>query len=439
MHKIRDGKTRILNQIPINIYMKTKTFMKTNLKNLLLSWLLIGGVIAFSSCDNEDDEPQPLMLQSITAGDSDLNQATSPTDVAPNAVIEAVFNVDLDETTVDETDVTLTRGYDDTEVPVDVSVSGNTVTITPQNDLGSGSEYTLVVSGDIESVDGESLDSFTRSFTTAGSFAPSGQIAFFSFEGSAEDMAGDYDPPAENVTDITYVDSKNADLGQAASFNGSTSLIEIPNADDFLANDDFSISFWVNADANEEGYFVMGLAGFFGFQFEIPGDWSWVKMAMRYSTPDGSVAEDSWFNGSGETKDNTGWQGWTVHEGLQNSVGEAYFIDQWAHVVVTYNAETKVNSMYINGDLVKQHDFNLWPEGDSKQNVTGVTYDGNPANNTLALGFFQGTENPTVTDPWADPTNPDNKFFSGELDNIRIFEDALTATEVDLIYQSENE
>ncbi len=263
-------------------------------------------------------------------------------------------------------------------------------------------------------------------------------VAYFPLDGSAEDIQGAYNPPAENVVAITYVDARNAEAGQAAQFNGTTSVIEIPDADDFLEGDDFSISFWVNAADSEDGHFVMGLAGFYGFQFEIAPDWNSVKMAMRYDAPGGPFSEDSWFNGSGETRDNTGWQGWTVHEQLTNSVGDTYFRDQWAHVVVTYNAETKINSMYINGDLVKQHDFNLWPDDASQQDVTGVTYEGNPANNSLALGFFQGRDNPTVTDDWADPTNPENKHFEGMLDDIRIFEVPLTETEVELIYNAEN-
>jgi len=32
--------------------------------------------------------------------------------------------------------------------------------------------------------------------------------------------------------------------------------------------------------------------------------------------------------------------------------------------------------MYLNGEKVKQHDFNLWPAGDAKQGITGVTLQG---------------------------------------------------------------
>ena len=56
----------------------------------------------------------------------------------------------------------------------------------------------------------------------------------------------------------------------------------------------------------------------------------------------------------------------------------------------------------------------------------------------LHFGFIPGPGKPgTLTDTWADYTNPDNNHFLGELDDVRIFSAPLTQTEVALMYNSE--
>ena len=119
-------------------------------------------------------------------------------------------------------------------------------------------------------------------------------------------------------------------------------------------------------------------------------------------------------------------------------VGDTYFKDKWANVVVTYDSETKINTMYINGEKVKQHDFNLWPNDAKKKNIVGVKYAGNPTpGNKLALGFVQARENKIITDSWADYSVLENGHFKGLLDDVRIFSVPVTDTEVQLMYNSE--
>jgi len=404
--------------------------------------------LTYQSCSDDDDGgAKSITLSSLTAGDIDLNGATSPNNVPVDATVVATFSTDVDASTATDANVKLIRDYDDAEMDIDVTASDRTVTISTVEDLGSGTLYILRING-LQSEGGKILADVERNFTTAGAFAPAGVIAHYSFENNADDVVGDYDPSDTEVIDVTYVDSRNANAGQAASFNGTTTLIEIPNADEFMTHEDFAVSFWIKPTFSEgRGQFVLGLAGAYGFQFEIPNDWMWVKMAMRYQLPNGTDGEDSWYPGNGETKDNGGFQGTTINKDVSASggVGETYFKDKWAHVVVTYNSTTKVNTMYINGEAVKEHDFTLFPDDNPKKNAAGVVYAGNPApGNKLALGFIQSSENRTLVDEWADPTidgtdptDPANKHYHGLMDDVRIFSKPLTATEVTLMYNSE--
>ncbi len=406
--------------------------------NMLWALVLVSAVSFLVSCGGEDEDPVALTLQSLKAGSDDLNGATSPTGVSTTSVIEGIFSTELDPSSA-ASNVTLVRDFDDVEVDTDVEVSGRVLKITPAEELSGGSLYILTIKGTLSSAEGQTLGAdVTRNFTTVGTFTPQNVVAHWDFEENADDQVGEYSADAADIIDITYEDSRKAAAGKAASFNGTTSLIEIPNGDDFLENEDFSISFWVKANSTKEGHFVLGLAAWKGFQFEIAGNWESVKLASQYDLGDGTMnSEDNWFNGNGQTKDNGGWQGWTFHKSVTN-VGDIYFKDKWANVVCTYESETKLATMYINGEMVKQHDFNLWPEGDPKRNITGVAYAGNPApGNKLAFGFIQARENRIITDTWADYSDPANNHFKGLLDDVRIFSVAVTAEEVKMMYDSE--
>jgi Bacterial Ig-like domain len=413
-------------------------------KLILSSFLAMAIIVTvLNSCGNDDD-PAAITLSSLTANAIDLNGATSPTNVPTDAVIVATFTTDVDAATATEANITLTRDYDDAVLPINISASGPTITITPEEDLGGGTLYILSVQG-LASQDGASLGSAVeRNFTTAGTFSPAGVVAHFTFEDNANDIVGTYDPTESDIVDLTFAASRKTAAGKAASFNGTTTIVEVPNADDFLENDDFAVSFWVKADASEPGHFVLGLAGSYGFQFEIAGDYAWVKMAMQYDQGDGTKAsEDSFWNGDGQTKDTNpaGWQGWTFNKDVTASggVGDTYFKDKWAHVVVTYNAATQVNTMYVNGEKVKEHDFEFWPDVDKKKNITGTAYAGNAApGNELAFGFIQARESRAIEGDWADYASEGaDKHFKGLLDDFRVFNHSLTATEVSLMYNSE--
>jgi hypothetical protein len=414
----------------------------------ILSFLLAIGVFAavtttLVGCD--DDEPAALTLSALTADDIDLNGATSPSGVATAPTITATFSTALDASTVTADNIKIVRDYDDVQLPVTVSSSGNVVTITPNATMGTGSLHVLTFGTGLKSTGGKFLtEAVERNFTTAGTFAPAGVIAHFTFEDNANDVVGSFDPAATDVIALTFETSRNAAAGKAGSFNGTTTLVEIPNGNQLMASNSFSVAFWVKASTTKKSHFVFGLGGSKGFQFEIDGaEWTAlnkaVKLATQYGLANGTTdGEDTWWNGDGKTKDNGGWQGSTFNKDLSSVGLGSLFGDKWAHVVCSFNASTKVGSMYVNGEKAREFDFNLWPADAPKKNVTGVKYAGNAApGNKLALGFIQARENRILLDTWADYSNPDNNHFKGALDDLRIFSVPLSPSEVTLMYNSE--
>jgi hypothetical protein len=419
-------------------------------QNLILSALLAIGIFAtvMVGC-KKDDEVTSITLSTLTAGGVDLNGATSATGVPVDANIVATFSTDVDAGTANTSTITLVREYDNSNVPITVSTSGKTVTIDPVDPLGDGTLYELTV-GAIKSSGGLAFSSTTRTFTTAGFFAPSGAIAAWNFDDNADDIiTGAYS--ATSVTAITYATGRNATAGKAASFDGSTSLIQVPNAATLENSSNFSLSFWIygdtlghtNASGGLKGNFVMGAGFFRGMEIEMGAKFDYAKLGASYAvtgaaTP--TLTNDFFFNGDGMSKDNGGWQGIVYEKDLTSSGGITGLIQgKWAHVVVTYEAATGLRNMYMNGELMETDDFTLWPAGDPFTSATGLMFE--PGATDLGPNFVFGFASDPSTTFWADTdfgnyANPDANHFKGMLDDVRIYHQVLTQDEISLMYNS---
>lgn len=398
---------------------------------LLAMVMLIGGV----SCKKSSTTTTTFSLTAMVCGTINMNGATSPTNIPTNPTIVATFSVAVNAASVLNA-VTLIRGYDTAKISVTATVSGNTITVIPVAALGNGTLYSLNFANTITSTDGQALGAITRSFTTVGTFIPDGMVAYYTFENSAADVMGNYNPSAGGVIGLSYVPSFSTGAGQAAKFDGATSLIEIPNGDALMRTDDFTIAFWIKADSTKHGQFCMGLAGWYGFQFEIAGDYTWCKLAAQYKCDTTSASQDLWFPGDGKTKDNGGWKGWTYCKDLTTSGGVKYYLaNNWCNVVCRFTSSTKIATMYFNGVKMKEQDYNLYDP--PMTTATGLIYKGASGNNTFVFGFIQDKVNPTITDSWADYNITTNNHFKGLLDNVRIWHKPLTEKEIQLMYASE--
>jgi hypothetical protein len=408
---------------------------------LLLALVVFIGVI---SCKKSSDNTVTFSLSSIKAGAIDLNGATPPANVPPNAVITATFSVAVNPATVTSTTIKLLRGFDTVYVASTIVVTGAVVTITPSTDLGNGTAYQLSFAG-VMSTDGQGMSPFTRAFVTVGTFAPSGAVAYYNFEGNANDQVGTYNPSPTGIVDLTYAASYTTAAGQCAAFNGTSTIIEIPNGDQLDNTTDFTIAFWVKANSvghvdssgNPKGQFVFGLGAFKGFEFEMTGDYSSCKLSASYRLANDSTAsEDLWFAGDG----NLGWQGWTYCRDLTASGGVAGLLkDKWAFVTCVYNSVTKIGTMYINGQIMKSQDFNLWPAGDPKTGVKGLEYGGVTPDvyPILALGHIFSRNSTMWNDQsWAKYSSPYSNHFGGWLDDLRIYHRPLSVNEISLMYAS---
>jgi Concanavalin A-like lectin/glucanases superfamily/Immunoglobulin domain len=87
------------------------------------------------------------------------------------------------------------------------------------------------------------------SLTQAQSFLTNGLVAYYTFNGNAHDVSGN----GNNGTAVNGVSYVASPLGFAASFNGNSQYISLPNS--ITINEDFTVTFWINTgDYNPNGY-----------------------------------------------------------------------------------------------------------------------------------------------------------------------------------------
>ncbi len=414
------------------------------LSSLLLAMILVVGVM---SCKKSSSSTTTFSLSSLKAGTINLNGATPPSNVPANSTITAVFTVNVNPTTATTSTIKLLEGYDTVYIALTVTVTGSTITIQPSQTLASGALYTLMFATGIMSTDGQAITAFSRSFSTVGLFVPAGVVAYWNFENNTNDQVGTFN---SNYSNITYATSYSTAAGSAGYFDGATSIVEIPNGDQLDNTHDFSIAFWAKAVSvgdvdslgNSKGQFIIGLSAFYGFEFEIAGDYGSCKLSACYNVGDtNTVSEDLWFPGNGVTGSNGGWVGWTYCRDLTNSGGVAALLkDVWANVVCVYNSTTKIGTMYINGQEMKAQDFNLWPAGSKDLDVTGLKYNGVEPQEypILAFGFIK-SRNSTLWDDqsWGNYSDQYANHFKGYLDDVRIWHKPLSPIEIALMYNSE--
>lgn len=416
-------------------------------KLMYVSTILLAGVLLLGNSGCKKDDPAALSLLALKAGSVDLNGAVAANTVPTNPTIVAEFTTDVDPATATSANITMTRDYDNANVALTITATANKITIVPTEVLASGALFKLNFGAGLKSTEDQILTATTRNFTTIGTFAPSGMAAYWNFEDNAFDQVSNTDASAK--IDISYTASRNAAAGKAATFNGTTSIIEIPNGSALINGANFTISFWVktnstgqvDAGGNPKGHFVMGLGAYYGIQFEMFGSYTGAKFAIRYELADGTTAsEDMWFPSLATDKNNGGWQGWDYAKSLTDAEMVAMLKDKWLNVVYTYNGAEKQGILYYNGVKMKSFDFDLWPAGDAKLGIKGLKYGGVTPDvaNELALGFVQSRAG-TMWDaePWGGYDFPTANHFRGQLDDLRFYHKALTAAEIDLMYKSE--
>lgn len=325
-----------------------------------------------------------------------------------------------------------------------ISITATTVTINPDKVLYSGSIYNLVINTGIAATDGGTFAGQTIPFKTDGPayIVPpqaTHQLAYFAFNGAVGSEVGTWS--VANISS-SYVAGRGGFANSAVAFNGTSDLIEVQNGS-ALFGISGTQSFWIKSDTNSgHGLFVMGMNFSNGSFFEMDQRNGWIKNGAGFATSNGTpVTEDLFFNGDGKYAGNGGWQGISFNTDNSASGGNRVLFSNWVHVVHTYDAVTKLRTLYLNGTKMMQADFNGWPVGDIKQTVAKQFPQITPTpdnSNVFAFGFGRDRSATLYsTESWGDYNQPTSNHFKGILDDVRFFDVALTTEEVTALYNAE--
>jgi trimeric autotransporter adhesin len=197
-----------------------------------------------------------------------------------------------------------------------------------------------------------------------------GLVAYWPFNGNANDESGNGNDLTVHNAALTP-DRKGYD-DKAYSFDGSNSYIAANNNSIGNFTDSVTICFWLNTNQ--------------------PGSWSRIIGKDNYSWWEFSLSDGVYFSISFDN----------VHRWDTKILSQEQMLNSWNFLVVTVESYTQ--NAFINGIAVPQ-----------------VSISGNSVNNSQALTLGRSSY-------W------NNAYFTGQLDDVRIYDRVLTESEISALY-----
>ena len=220
-------------------------------------------------------------------------------------------------------------------------------------------------------------------------------MAYYPFSGSAIDSSGNGNNPSYNNATLTTDRFGNAN--GAYAFDGSSSYIQIPNSATLDSGNSVSISFWIKVNA---------------FNTDLcSGNYLFSRGGTRPYVTNYNIAFGNTPYGSISSIDYCKTPIDTTHEsfyGLTTSDLTPIHTGNWYHIVFTNNGSVSI--MYINGNIASAQ-------------AGSILF--------TASDLFLGRDYPQGAgiDPF---------WFNGKLDDIRIYNRAISTDEVTALFNAPN-
>lgn len=217
-----------------------------------------------------------------------------------------------------------------------------------------------------------------------------------------------------DATNPTFVEGVNG--GKAISFaNGSHLEIAKWSQNELLKNE-VSISVWVNPTAMVPGNYIFGV-----------NYWNTLKMNVQNEGKPFLTIH---------TEGNAG-ENPSLGADCDNEIPQSVVTDKWTHLVVTVSLTNDEMNFYVDGELTKTWDESGKPALAGTSWSTYTTADGDQLPITIGTTT---TNDEAMTWDWLEATATywnENVGFNGAIDNLKIYDIALTAGQVSGLYSSE--
>jgi len=224
-----------------------------------------------------------------------------------------------------------------------------------------------------------------------------GLLAYYPFNGNAIDSSGNGNNPSFNNAILTTDRFGNAN--SAYSFDGSSSYMQIPNSSSLNAQSTLSISLWVKVN----GFYQGKCSGNYLLTKGLQSS-SGIYDAVFGNSPYGTLFNIDFCTSPADTNHES-FYGAGV--GDYNTFTPLIHSNKWYHIVIVY--DTTKSYLYVNNVLA----------------ITGV---GQPSFSN-SYDLFFGRYDPSQLDPF---------WFNGVLDDIRIYNRAISSDEVSALYTEPN-
>jgi len=236
-------------------------------------------------------------------------------------------------------------------------------------------------------------------------------VAYFPFNDNATETIASLSPAAQ--PNVTYVAGRRGKAYQGAT--GAHLRYTLPTASKLKSLTSFSVAMWFKSPL------VTGDPEPTIFQIGKSDDFFWGNLTLAMNRLDATA--DSLQFKAFFLKTGAEWSG--QHIGYSNTM---FQVNQWMHLVFQYDGATSKYIIYKDGVKVVT---NAGVE-DRKAGPTGVAL-GNLSfdkADVINIGSWRPKSEGTATDAWMG-------WFLGNLDELRVYDKALTATETKALYDAE--
>jgi hypothetical protein len=246
--------------------------------------------------------------------------------------------------------------------------------------------------------------------TDPSTIATTNLVAYFPFDGTATESIGSLTPNVE--TGVTYVTGRRGKAYQGAEL--AHLLYTLPSSSKLKTLTSFSIGMWFKSPL------VTGDPEPTIFEIGKSDDLFWGNLKLAQNRLDANA--DSLQLKAFFLKNDAIWSG--QHISYSNNT---FIVDKWMHLVFQYDENTSKYKIYLNGVAVVTNDG-----VENRYSDEGVALGAlNFANaDVINIGAWRPKTETAATDAWMG-------WFKGNLDELRVYDKALSATEVKALYDAE--
>lgn len=248
-----------------------------------------------------------------------------------------------------------------------------------------------------------------------GTIATSNLVAYFPFDGDGNEVIASLTPVT--ATGVTYVTGRRGQAYQGADL--AHLLYNLPAASKLKSLTSFSVALWFKSPL------VTGDPEPIIFQIGKSDDLFWGNLTLalnRLEPTADSLQFKAFF-----LKTGVPWAG--QHVGFSSP---EFVINNWMHMVFEYDEVTSKYKIYKNGVQVTTNDGveNRWAAGDDVDPRPPLGPLAFENADVINIGAWRPKSEGTAEDAWMG-------WFKGNLDELRVYDKALSDTEVTDLFEAE--